>query len=1407
MKKVFYTLILTVASSLFLWSHNQQGTKYLFNNYSVSEHLPHNFIDDLFKDSRGFIWAATNGGGLVRYDSYEFLTLSVNSLPFSLKSNYVRKVCEDNFNRLWIASNMGIDIISLRTMQKISLLADNKDGQSIENTGALSVIKDKNGSIWILTIEQLHKIDFDKKGNISCIISSKNNAAHPHAFSTIHEVDNNILVGNSGAVYIASASQNEDIALKLLNERLDFGGTAFISSLLKKDNVLWIGTDNGLYKFLTSSNSLVHYTHSEWDKNTISQDMVTCLTIFDNGTLVAGTLRGLNLYNAEKDNFNRISAKSGNKFYLSSDYINCLLSDNNVLWIGTESGGINKMMKPKLITRNYIHDAGIPNTLSPNPVNAICEDKNGDLWIGTVEGGLNRKSKGSNSFIHYTTQNTNISHNSVSAIEIDGEDNLWVGTWGGGINITGLKGFANLVFSQLSFPTQYIGVLKYDSINNGMWIGTNRNIFYYAIDSKNILTPADTDKFKRIWGTLGSLIDDDNNLYIGTSEGLAIIDLNVFDNSQSSFLMSKFVGNGEKIAPHFMCNISCIIQASDKSIWLGSNGYGICKMNKKEKGYDLRFFDKVNGLIHNTVFGIQEDENGVIWISTSYGLSSYNKSTDHFANYTTSDGLICNQFYWNASYKSPSSKNLFFGSNEGLVELLGTQQDSELPNGKIVFTKLQVLNNTIWFGGNKYLKSDISYAEKITLHEKDKTFSIEFAALDYENPSTIMYAYRLLGFNDQWITTGADRRFITYTNLRPGKYKFQVRSMTRGSDWDENSAQLEIVVQPYFYKTFWFIAIIAALLLLVIYRTYKWRINSLKRQQELLQQKVERRTKELLIQKKILEEQAEELKEQNETLALKNQKIDSQRRQLIDLSAKVQEAMTDRISFFTNITHEFRTPVTLIIGPIERALKLSTNPKVIEQLQFVSRNSKQLLSLINQLMDFRKIESDKMDVNLKSGNIVSFLEEILVPFDPYTQERGIKIRRIYRIESPVIMFDDEAVRKLITNLLSNAIKFTPNNGSITLYAAKIIDTESGKEKLYISLKDNGFGIDTKDIDQIFNRFYQSKKHDKLSFSGQSGTGIGLYLCAKIAELLGGSISAKNNRAGGATFRVLLPLERSIYKASTDKIGSSRSGIEHEMIDSANYPYYEKQTILIVEDNQDMRKYISSILSDHYNTLEAENGNEALALLRTSAVDFIVSDLMMPEMDGLELSRLVKSDFAISHIPFLMLTAKSNLETKISSYKMGVDDFLVKPFDAELLLTRISNIMEARRNYQRRFSLNMNLDELNIDKETKDEKFIRQAIQIVKANYSNAYYEVADFISDMGVSKSLLNKKMQHLTGQPAVQFIRNYRLSVAHEIILNNKNNLNISEVAYKCGFNDPKYFSRCFTKHFGVAPSMVKKK
>ena len=616
-------------------------------------------------------------------------------------------------------------------------------------------------------------------------------------------------------------------------------------------------------------------------------------------------------------------------------------------------------------------------------------------------------------------------------------------------------------------------------------------------------------------------------------------------------------------------------------------------------------------------------------------------------------------------------------------------------------------------------------------------------------------------------------------------------------------AELKITILPYFYKTTWFILLLVVLALLATWQTYQWRIRNFKRQRELLHRTVEERTYQLEQQKQLLENQTEELSRQNRMLTLQNEKITRQKVQLSRMVRKVQELTLDKIAFFTNITHEFRTPITLIIGPIERALKLSYNPQVIEQLNFVERNSKYLLSLVNQLMDFRKIESGKLNIVATKGDFVSFIHSLLTPFEVFAGERNISIKHYFHMKSSEIFFDEEAMHKVITNLLSNAIKFTPDGGSISIYIATLPAKVDKEEKLYLCVSDTGTGIQEQDTAQIFNRFYQSKKQAKYPVYGQTGTGIGLYLCKRIVAMHNGDILVRNNHTTGCSFRILLPLPK-------------EENINDQLIVENNIPpaaTTEKNelpkerlalTILVVEDNADMRGYIRSILRDYYNVLEATNGAEALDVLNNQSVDFIISDLMMPVMDGIELSRRVKETFTISHIPFLMLTAKTSPETRLESYRTGVDEYLLKPFDETLLLTRIENILDNRRRYQRKFKTNMDVEALNIEEESGDKKFINQVMEAIKEHYKNPYFEVSDFSEAVGVSKSLLNKKLQSLIGQSAGQFIRNYRLNTARELLLKNRETkqMNIAEIAYEVGFNDPKYFARCFSKQFNMTPS-----
>lgn len=1414
MRKIYIRILIIIIIYILplhfvIKSQNTVSSRYIFNFVTVRNGLPGNFIDDIFKDSHGFLWISMQGGGLCRYDGYEFLKFNVNSTPISIKSNFVRKTCEDNFDRLWVVSNSGIDIIDLKMMRQAKITgAGQTIFEELSNIMASSVLKDRKGNIWILSDAKIYMIEFDNNGSIKNIYTTKTESSRtPDRFTTIGEIDGEIWSGNAGSICRVLPGKSGTLTLVPVSDIPSMDTHIFISSILKKENLVWIGTEEGLYRYNLTDKSYKGYFHDPHDATTLSQNMITGLTLTEDGTFVVGTLRGLNFYDPVSDKFEHV-CHGKDESTLNNDFVNSILPDDNNLWIGTEAGGINKMTLRKLAVRNYTHNDNDPNSISCNPVNAIIEDRQGNLWVGAVEGGLNLKQKNKEGFIHFTTTTSNISHNSVSALEEDASGNLWVGTWGKGFNILPLSKLPQKTFEVYNIANlDYIAIIKYDSINKGMWIGTNRNIFFFDDKTRTMRTPLPESVTKNIKGVLGCMIDDNEILWMGTSRGLVQVKLRQFDHNTFT-CPADYLVIEDKISQLFFNNITCIYQSSDKTIWIGSNGYGMCRLINEEGIYSLKPYSQNQGLVNNTVFGILEDEQGSLWISTEHGLSYFDPETSRFVNYTKDDGLINEQFYWNAGYKSPISKNLYLGNISGLSELKGRNQYASSKINRVTFTKLQILNKTVWSDESKYIETDIAYADRIDLHESDRSFSIEFSAMNYDNPSTVVYSYRLLGFEDEWIVTPADRRFVTYTNLKPGTYTLQVRSMSGNHDWTNNISEITIEVHPFFYKTAWFIGLCILLAIVAVVRFYQWRVNTFKKQREVLHRKVEERTLELEKRKTQLEEQAVELKLQNDMLITQNERILLQRRQLIDMSKKVQEATTDKLSFFTNITHEFRTPITLIIGPIERALKLSTNPKVIEQLQYVARNSKHLLSLVNQLMDFRKVESGNMSFNPVTGNLVNYVDEILYPFESYANERNITIRKFYRLTSPYVLFDEESVRKLVTNLMANAIKFTPDNGVVSIYLASIKNEETAEEKLYLCVQDTGIGIRDEDRNRIFNRFYQSKEFEQYPVSGQSGTGIGLYLCKKIVHAQGGNILAKNNHVRGASIRVLLPLHReeiveqseanTILNNCDDRSDNSL----HREISSEH-----KLTILVVEDNVDMRKYISSILSDCYKILEANNGEEALNIIKSKNIDFIISDLMMPVMDGLELSKRVKSDLTISHIPFLMLTAKTNLETRIGTFKTGADEFISKPFDEELLLTRISNIIDSRKVYQRKFSLKMDIEELNIAEESNDDKFLRKAMEIIKSNYKNTEYDVSDFIDAMGVSKSVMNRKMHTLTGQSPGNFIRNYRLTIAYELLQNNRGNMSISTIAYEVGFNDPKYFTRCFTKHFGTSPSEINKK
>lgn len=1383
---------------------------YTVTHIGMSEGLPHHFIDDIYKDSRGFLWVSTAGGGLCRYDGYEFVTRNASTPPCRLRSNFVRSVCEDDFGRLWVASEGGTDIIdlntfglcgSLRTKEAASGIADNAL-PALLGQPALKVTKDHTGAIWLQCARSIHRIEFAPRGEVTGVFSLNIGVPALSSFA-LCDVDRNgeVWAGIDGEVVRLRKGPRATLVPTPVSDALRWGAETHISAIVSGDNNVWIATDRGLFRHHLPSGGLKHYGHSPSNPHSLSQNFLTDLGFTPDGRLLVATLRGLNVYTPSTDAFERFTREAAPEMSesggvkLNSDFINCLLADGDLIWLGTETGGINKLTLRRLPVRSYRHEPDRRGSLSANPVNAIYEDEYAQLWVGTVEGGLNLKVRGAESFVHFTRERGGLSHNSVSALAADKNGWLWVGTWGGGINLMELRPPHRVgkVISTQTEPrlgSDFIGALAHDVINRGIWVGTNRGLYFYDLDTHTLRSPLTGQQGERIHGSIGAHVDRTGKLWLGCLEGLYVIDLHS-RNADGEFAYRHLPYKLDNPASLLAEKITSFCETRDGTLWLGSNGYGLYRHRADETTDSLRFevFDTSHGLPNNSVRGLLEDAEGNLWVGTNNGLSCFLTASRRFVNYTVQDGLIDAQFYWNAAFRSPSDRRMYFGSVGGLIALEGRRPEPPRALSKVRFTRLTVGNEEV-VPGSRYLHGDIAAAHELRLHEKDKSFSLEFSALHFRSDDAGVYYYRLAGFDEQWMAVSGNRRFARYTNLPPSTYTLQVKYVLPGADDGEAPVtELKIIVEPHFYKTLWFIGIVVALLAALVWQAHRRRIRTLERQKALLHRTVEERTREW--------------KEQNAVLTRQNEKITRQKAQLIDMSHKVRELTLDKIAFFTNITHEFRTPLTLIVGPIERALKLSSNPQVIEQLNFVERNSKYLLSLVNQLMDFRKVESGRLEVKPSAGNVVRFMDALLAPFGIFAAERRITVRRLYRMDNPEMIFDEEAMNKVVGNLMSNAVKFTPDGGTVSLYMASLPNDDGQGESLYIGVRDTGTGIPEEDLDRIFHRFYQSRHRFKPDSGGLSGSGIGLYLCRRIVRLLGGTVTARNNRNAGSSFRLLLPLRRETPVAAADTSPDYPSVAEEMPAKSAPR---EELTVLVVEDNADMRRYIRSILGEHYHVLEAAHGEEALHVLGMRQVDFIVSDLMMPVMDGIELSRRVKETFAISHIPFLMLTAKTSPESRLESYRMGADEYLLKPFDETLLLTRIRNILDNRRRHQRRFALDMSLSALPLEEESGDRKFLSRVMDVIREHYADPSFEVGRFCEAVGVSKTLLNKKLQSLIGQSAGAFIRNYRLNMAHERLCRCRgmHGISVAEIAYETGFNDPKYFTRCFTRQFNRTPSAV---
>lgn len=1361
---------------------NISAQNYKLEYLTSDDGLARNLVHDIFKDSKGFIWIAT-AKGLDRYDGYDFIHYGSSQRDNFIPADVINSIREDQSGIFWLATENGLFYFSSITGEIVSA---NKKFNFQEDKLDLNVkfLKlDNQGNLWV-----------GHDGGLSLI--SQINGEYVHK-SILRESSVNAVEIFNGYVYVGSSNKvfrlikgNGNTYNRLNSDTRLNELAGEVNTLFYDKTYIWIGTGNGLYKYEPVSEKLELLLNQVENPFSLSSNVITDIAQTYDNQLIVGTLIGINLYDYQNNSFRRITSAGNPPERLNNDFVSCILPDEYFIWVGTEKGGVNKLVPDLRFFHNLVNNPLDTKSISRNPVNTIFESSKGDLLIGTVEGGLNIGNINNRQFRHYTKSDVNpssLSHNSVSSICEDKNGNFWIGTWGNGLNFLPGAKLDNPQFTHIpiggknGIASIFVASLVNDPVMNGLWVGSRTGLDFIQSNDHRVIPilrglPYET----ALRFITGMFIDSKRRLWIGTGNGLFLIDLLKTDINKAKIKFKHFHHRLNDPSSKIIEKINCIIETKDGSVWFGSNGNGIYKL--RENDFTFEQIDENSGLIDNVVYGMLEDESGSIWMSTDKGLCAFNPSQNSYRNFTINDGLISNQFYWDAFYKTRDGK-MYFGNVLGLTYFDPLKYNVQSSVSKVALTRIRVLNQNIYpavsSGDPDILKFKNNDLQKIIINESDKVFSIEFSALNSYTPGKVIYAYRLKGFEDEWEEVKSDRRFANFTNIKAGKYVFEVKCTNPDGSWSPEISSLEIQVKPPFYKQIWFILILLGLIGYLVFYLISYRIRLLKEQEIHLKELVDKRTQEV-------ERQKEEIKLQAE---------------------QIENATIDKIAFFTNITHEFRTPVTLILGPVERALRLSINPKVIEQLEIVQRNSKFLLSLINQLMDFRKIDSDKMEISRNFDDFIAFINDILLPFEDLAREKEIHFKKMYKIVSSELLFDKDSLQKVLTNLLSNALKFTPSGGRVSVIASVYTDKSDGKAKLYVAVKNSGSHIPEKDLDRVFERFYQSRNSSSVSSYGQSGTGIGLFLCKKIIELNEGKIDVINTSNGEVSFRFIIPVEhrtKVVAEIEGKRIDMNDKVQLEEAHDEIKLLSKSKPTLLIVDDNKDLRTFIRSFMSEEFNILEASNGLIGLELTNRYQPGIILSDIMMPEMDGIEFCRQIKSNFATSHIPVVFLTAKSGTDTQIETYKLGADAFLVKPFDESLLKTLIKSLSEKKYKNQNTFAENMDTTVLEFEDESQDKKFLDKALQLIKENYTNPDFDVAEFIEMMSISRSLLHKKLTTLAGQSASRFIRTYRLNMARALILKNRqsHSLNISEIAYQVGFNDPKYFTRCFTKHFGIQPS-----
>lgn len=1426
-----------------------------FQHLTIDDGLPQNMVDCMLQDSQGFLWFGT-WNGLCRYDGYNFEIFdNENSAKNTFRDNFIYSMVEGPYGNIWIGTNRGLstylydqdrflvegykqpdgvspisDVRALSLFNDSTLLVGTSTGLVIFN------IKDKQGAL-----EPVRQYDFMSIGGVlpGSIVND-----------VTGDLQQNIWVATNGGLVLLSPKGEEPI-IYTFNSDPSISSNQVLSIYTSPEGEVWAGTDAGINRLDQNTFQFSQYFHDNTNPLSLVHNSVMDIIEDQSGRTIFATLGGISILNEGGQTFTNYKSEYNVEHSLTNDFVNCLLTDKSGnIWIGTERGGVSLYNIRQNVVEHYEYKANNPNSLSYSTINSVYEDQT-YLWIGTAGGGLNRYHKDKGTFTYYRSQQSNpnsISSDFITTIARDKRDRLWVGTWGVGVNIMDDSG-GFTQYNAIEYPglvSSYISSTIEDDKGN-IWLGTLGGVSMYNFETGQFEAKFQDAPTQTITNVGCLHFSDAHNLWLGTRNGLYHMysDDTSFgqDTKITRYIHSRT--DESSISGNYVISIR---ETKDGTLWFGTYGQGLNQLIQNGDSVSFKSYGTNEGLSNTVIYGIEEDGEGNLWLSTDYGLSRLNPDTDQVRNFFTTDGLLNNQYYWSASYKNKDGK-LYFGGMRGLDAFYPAWIKDEPQTNEVVITDIRLLNESILpnkeYNGVEVLEKNIQQTERINLSYKEKVFGIEFSSLNYQEPDMIRYAYILEGLEKEWNYVSSTRRYASYTNLKPGLYTFKVKASGTDGNFDAPVTKISVYIAPPFWETGWFRSLCVLFIAALIFGYIRWRTYSLKRQKIILEQQVKERTERINKQKEALSYQAVQLQHNNQELEEKqkmiegqNLTLESQNKEILDqhdelkkLNRKLKLVSQLKLSFFTNISHEFRTPLTLILGPIEKLMKeFSLNTEVKGTLQVMNRNAQRLLHLVNQIMDFRKIEQGRMELQVSKGSISGFCRNVFKAFEPLSDTRGIYFSFKEKDVPGEVWFDKQKMENILYNILSNAFKYTNQGGSVKLELSglsfaesrlKINESLSSNEKPIISIKvsDTGIGISEENLPLVFKRFYRIESEEAFKIGG---SGIGLALTEELIKTHHGEIFVSSKKGEGSTFEIQFPCLQNQYGADeitqnkSDEVNISQQvellkgeflAPEEENQEEQEVQIQitgrEKPLILVVEDNNDLRNFIAHRLEKQYEVMEAVDGKIGIEKAVKHWPDLVISDVMMPQVGGFELCAHLKNNLATSHIPIILLTAKSAVENQIEGLQIGADEYLAKPFNFELLEARVSNLIAARTQLRKKF---LETSDYTVNESTtnlKDEKFLEHAIRVVEGQMEDSQFGVKEFVEQMGISRSLLHKKLKKLTDQSAAEFINQLRMRRAKSLL--KEGVLNVSEVAYAVGYNDPKYFTRLFNKHFGKSPKEFK--